>query len=275
MKKFNLFTVTLFIQILCSQASKKNFLTQTQNNSDNLYLIVASIMSSFYCKISTVDILTVSSENNMISDKLDRVLPIISNCTSYRLSSNSIKIRRKKVNNIAILNDISEFIYLINKMSTAIFDYRGYYTIIFLDKHVQLETAFKIAWNNSISNINLITMTSGTWNITTFHPFSNGMCGNTRAVVTDTKNPFPDKVKNMQKCPLKFPKLNYYPGLIMDEIGNETIVSGMDGDIMMKGLIKDFNFSIEVLKMKNEEDRWGKQCLLSFFDFLFHFSKKN
>ena len=215
-------------------------------------------MDSFFCDKSPID-LTVSSMNSReINDMLDDILSVISNCSSYRLTSNLKRKNRKKVNNIAIMKNLSEFVELASKMTSETFDYRGYYIIIFLDEHTELDTVYKIAWNNSISNINAIKMTTGKWSISTFFPFSDNICGNSKPVTINTKNLFPDKIKNLYKCPIKFPKLNYYPGLIIEEKVNETIVEGVDGDIMMKGLQMDFNFTVQILKMKYEEERWGR-----------------
>jgi len=234
---------------------------KNQKLSSDLSLLISDVMNSYFCEKSPIDLTVLSANSQKINDILEDILPVISNCSSYKVTSNLRQQNHKRVNNIVIMKNLNEFADLASKMSSVTFDYRGYYIIIFLDEHTELDVVYKIAWNNSISNINAIKMTTGKWSISTFFPFSDNICGNTKPVSINTKNLFPDKIKNLCKCPIKFPKLNYYPGLIIEEKGNETIVEGIDGDIIMKGLKLDFNFSIQILKMKNEEERWGESYL--------------
>lgn len=252
-----IFLVILIIFGFSGSLEFQKFMSN-QKFLNDFSLVISEVMDSFFCDKSPIDLTVLSVNNREINDILDDVLPVISSCSPFRLTSSIKEKDRKKVNNIAIMKNFNEFVELTSKMTSETFDYRGYYIIIFLDEHTELDMVYKIAWNNSISNINVIKMTAGKWSISTFFPFSDSICGNTKPVIINTKNLFPDKIKNLYKCPLKFPKLNYFPGLIIEEKGNETIVEGIDGDIMMKGLKQDFNFSIQILKMKNEEERWGE-----------------
>ncbi|KAG5681333.1 hypothetical protein PVAND_010778 [Polypedilum vanderplanki] len=239
-----------------SKLNKKNSIP---DSIENLGLILKRVMDSFYCEESTIDLTTINKKDTEIIETLAYILPIIEKCSSVRISSDIKKKSRKKFNNIAVIKDKMEFDKFLKLVTNENFDYRGFYTIIFTDKNIKLESIFAQAWKISIPNLNAIIKSSYSWKVFTYYPFSNEICGNFMPYEVDINFLFPQKITNLQQCKLKFPKLNYYPGLIIKEISNGIYsLSGIDGDIV-KELMVNFNFTIKFLKLPREEERWGKK----------------
>jgi hypothetical protein len=245
----------IFLVFSLSQAIATTQLNDNKNSTldslNELSLLVGRAMKSFYCGKSTVDLTTMSANDSGIEGILAFILPTIGDCTTIRISSEI----GMKTNNIAVMKDQRDFTAFI---SSEHFDFRGFHTIIFTSTNVDLEAVFAQSWSSSISNINAIVKSQENWHTFTYHPFSNGICGNAAAVEVNASDLFPEKIKNLQRCPIKFPKLNYYPGLIIQQMPDGSMsLSGIDGDII-KELMMAFNFTVEILKLTNEEERWGE-----------------
>lgn len=228
-----------------------------KNRFQDLKAPITKIMQSFYCEHMEVDLTTTTSNKKEIQIILDDILPIISQCATIRMTSELNRKRSKKVYNFLLLNDFEDFkSFVEKKMSSESFDYRGYYTIIFMHNIIDLRSLFELAWNISLTNFNAVVKFNSSWEFFTYFPFSENVCGNSNSFKVNLNMTFPDKITNLHQCPISFPKLNYYPGLIIEEQKNVTKISGVDGDIMK--ILKDvLNFTMRVLKMRREEERWG------------------
>lgn len=218
---------------------------------------ITTIMQSFYCEHMKVDLTTISNNKREIEDILDEILPMISQCATIRMSSKLSKKRSKKVFNLILLDDFEDFkSFVRNMLSKENFDYRGYYTIIFIHHSIDLKSLFNLAWNISLTNFNAVVKLNKTWEFFTYFPFSENICGNSNPFKVNLSMTFPNKITNLHQCPISFPKFSYYPGLIIEDGKSGMKVSGIDGDIMneLKGVL---NFTMKVLQMRREEDRWG------------------
>ena len=62
----------------------------------------------------------------------------------------------------------------------------------------------------------------------------------------------------------RIPRITYYPGIkFPDDPGNSSL-DGMEGEILME-LKHGLNFTIKVVVLENEADKWGKFMFLYIY----------
>lgn len=95
-------------------------------------------------------------------------------------------------------------------------------------------------------------MDTGEVKLSTFYPYSEGLCGNyTPVFMKYGEDMFPKKFSNFYQCPIRTALLEYYPYVtVQAENDRVTSVGGYDGKILMIILSK-LNASLEVTSAYN------------------------
>jgi superoxide dismutase len=220
---------------------------------------VSGLVQQFYCDKKSIDI-----TYDKTTKHLEFVVDIIRKfhfCTSVELSSTSAEVKetnQKKEFNFVILENFESFGNFSLQISSFGFNFQGYFTFVFMKiQKTEIEKVFQFAWQHLILNLNLIsTDNNNNFSVWTFHPFRDRKCGDTTPVLLKTDNfkLFPDKTKNLHKCPLRIPLFNYPPAV---ELSTSSTLTGIEG-ILLKTAKEVLNFTIEVVKMESSE-KWGSE----------------
>lgn len=128
--------------------------------------------------------------------------------------------------------------------------------IVVLDKPgVDISEVTKIAWNNSLSDIIIISEESnGHITISTYFPYDGTSCGNyTPTILKDRiENFFPKKYSNFYGCPIKVTLYHFLPYVnIKEDNGTLTSIGGIVGDIFLL-LIDQLNASLIIFRHANK-----------------------
>lgn len=230
---------------------------------------ISNFLKSFYCEKSSVVDLLYDDKNDRTSDIAISILMSFESCNSFQISSilnSSLVEKRKRVFNMIVLESFESFLFLAKRIKSFNFDFNGFYSVIFVDIELsEVEQVFNLAWKNFLYNFNLIKMHKQKTLMYTFEPFRSGKCGDTSPLLahvglgnetTLQANIFPSKIKNLHKCPLRVPRLNYFPATQFGKNPNDSVVTGIEGDMLMA--VKEIlNFTIQVVVLENESDKWG------------------
>ncbi|CRL04595.1 CLUMA_CG017663, isoform A [Clunio marinus] len=260
----NIFGLSLnFLGVKCD----RNQITDDINHGRKSEFQFSELLKTFYCSNTTVVDVIFSNENEEILDAFNSVSVHFGSCTSFQFDSlNNVSRlhKRKRTFNVIILESFESFNILMNNISNFDFDFNGYFSMFFIDiETIELNRVFEFAWKYFMHNFIVLTGNGTEITLSTYDPYQNNRsCGNTQALSsvfnanTDSIKLFPDKLANMHKCPLRLPKFEYYPATFYEEIGNETMLKGIDGDLVMtmKGLL---NFTLDFVSLENPDEKWG------------------
>jgi hypothetical protein len=219
-------------------------------------LSATKLIKDLYCEKSSFADLIFDRESEKVSDVIRMFQPYIA-VQINSLNNPNLSEIRKRTFNVFILESFEGFETLLRNIKSWNFDTNGFFTVMFATLEAsEINRVFSLAWKNYFHNFNVILMNS-TSTIWTFMPFQQGKCNDNRSVSIEFKNNFeifPNKINNLHKCPLRVPRVKYYPST--DFIGNST-ATGIEGEILMtiKNLL---NFTLQVLTLENEKVNWGK-----------------
>lgn len=189
--------------------------TFLQSNSQTLESVAVGILNNLPLSSSTrLDVVAYSNIFNvkyfLESLSLESSLTVkVSNRKIPKLSRTKIKLC------LMISDDVKSFIEAFRKFKLTQFDSHGIFLIIFTGSSSKDDKRliFKIALNKSMVNVNILQEANpASFELSTFIPFQNQNCRSTEPVTINkfvnstwaTQEFFPDKIKNLQKCPIKF-----------------------------------------------------------------------
>lgn len=179
-----------------------------------------NFLQSFYSTKPTLDIFY--DESLESSTFVEFLSTNFSFTTSVELNSiihQKVTNQRKKTFNIIILKDFKTFSKFTENVSNFDFNFKGFFTIIFMNiESMEIKEVTSFAWQYFMQNLNIIKIESnGEFTVWTFNPFHDGKCGNTRPLRVDFSKYqteiFPNKMKNLHKCPLRIPLFHYLPAV--------------------------------------------------------------
>ncbi|XP_059047196.1 uncharacterized protein LOC131842642 [Achroia grisella] len=125
--------------------------------------------------------------------------------------------------------------------------------LVIMYEETKLIEIMNMAWKYGITDIFVLSMKENKGRVSTYFPYSNGICGNTVPVllnnITDIKLSLTNKFKNFQGCPIRFTLIYYDPYIKYEaDIVNGTIktVTGLEAPIPLL-LSYMLNASLEFL----------------------------
>lgn len=241
---------------------------------------VCEIISRFYAKkTKTINILHASETNDTINDDfINEVLYHITGQISFRCENYLFynRIDRIRINNIFIVDTYNSFKNILQLMDTKHFDYQGHYLIVMTTYSYQqyeiMSKMFNDLWSNFIVNSAIL------WHVPvnedeailyTYYPYNKFYCGVTFPIVQNhfrlgkwvhnTSDFFPNKVKNLYRCPLTVSVIPTAPFLMVTELDDgSALVEGIDGILLqMLSLVMNFTVKIDTFESQgviNVED---------------------
>ncbi|CAB3229909.1 unnamed protein product [Arctia plantaginis] len=120
----------------------------------------------------------------------------------------------------------------------------------------------RIAWRNGLVNIVILCKNyNDEMIISTYCPYSNGMCDNDLPIKINTgQNMFPNKFLNFNKCPIRLRALPFLPYADPDDIDTEngiiTRIGGYDG-ITLSHIAQYLNATLDVKLAIKNEGQWN------------------
>lgn len=232
--------------------------SEISNVNYQLNASVFNFLHNFYSTKPVIDILF--NENCLdTSNFLKTFLTYPSFTSTVEINSfqnQKSKNRRKKMFNIIILRDFENFNELTQDVTKFNFNFKGFFTLNFMrieQKNLKHITSF--AWQNFMHNLNIVKVErNGKFSVWTFHPFHDEKCGDTSPLLFSFSKDenFPNKIKNLHKCPLRIPLFHYSPAV---EFKENSILSGIEGDLLVT-IQKALNFTLVNVKLE-EFEKWG------------------
>ncbi|XP_004932607.1 uncharacterized protein LOC101744769 [Bombyx mori] len=107
----------------------------------------------------------------------------------------------------------------------------------------------KEAWKHDLAEIIIISKDENEEiRLTTYFPYKNGICGDyTPHSISNEKELFPEKFKNLHGCPIKVTLLNFLPYVGLQKVnGTITFIFGIDGSVFIL-LIKELNAIMDIV----------------------------
>jgi hypothetical protein len=240
--------------ILCSEVFKPE--------QFHLSKAVATIISDFYTKkgpyFHVIDSVSEASQNKF-KDIVTEVLRNFNITVQIEDIKKEFKKQKTKRFSVLIFTDSAEsFMHFYSKLSTSDFKLRRFFTIVFIEEIMSLETKsiFDLIWKKLMTNVNIIMPRSNeTIDLFTFLPFNEiNKCGDTTPIKINTfdknlmkwnNNDFhPHKTRNMQNCPLTIGCSvgSCEPSLMVRNDSNGNLeVYGIEKDIF-KEFARQLNF---------------------------------
>lgn len=115
--------------------------------------------------------------------------------------------------NLVFINDIASFRSFNGKVVPKVFLYRGIFLFVLVDGKIkEIQEIFATLWTKNIFNVDVIFEDAEAVKVVTFFPFSKECCDDTTPKLirtyhngsfNDNGSIFPDKFKNLHKCPLR------------------------------------------------------------------------
>lgn len=159
---------------------------------------------------------------------------------------------------IILIESFEEFLEIYKNLSPKIFKLDGYFFIVLTKGTViKIEEMFKLLWQLYIINVNVMFVSENNEILVqTFFPFNDENCKDSTPVkineyrggkfVNDIENFFPEKTKNLNKCPIRIAiSNNTKPSIIINHAENGSFkVSGKDATFI-NSLSERLNFKID------------------------------
>jgi hypothetical protein len=165
--------------------------------------------------------------------------------------------RRPRHVSLFLIHNFKDFVQIYQKLTPENFKLNGFYPsyqILLLNGKIdEIEEIFKLMWRIQVYNVNVMFENeNGEILVQTFHPFSDGSCGDTTVKTINRfkdgkfENPletlFEDKMKNLHGCPIKVAIANDVPPHVIIE-GEH--VYGRDIDLI-NALASFINFTTNI-----------------------------
>lgn len=209
-----------------------------------------------------LDFVMCSNSNTKSHDLLNQILTKHSNRTFSVLDVNATLKRRKISSCIVICESFAQLSGFRGKFTPKLFDVGGFF--IFLVSSIslsELETFFHEMWSKQVSNIVVLTNSSGVPQAFTFEPFKRGKCRDWSPKVlnsfvdgswTKPLTLFPQKFANLEGCSVKVSAIDNAPIVIKTTSHNGTVsLDGIEVAIARE-LARLLNFQVDI--QSNETD---------------------
>lgn len=206
-----------------------------------------------------------------LSDIVDEILAksFASPEAAFRIET--INILRKKPAKrpkrciVLFLETFDDFLEMLAKITPTLFSYQGEFILVFISGEItQFHLMFKLLWQRKISNVNILYEDeSGSVTVKTFFPFSSAVCGDTKpnvlnqfkdgAFVNFTTQPFPNKMKDLHKCPIRVATSNNSVPYIFAKLLRNGSYELSGRDINLVTALSDYlNFKINYVFVGDE-----------------------
>lgn len=162
--------------------------------------------------------------------------------------------KRPRKSSVILLENFECLLKL--ELSPEFFKFNGYFVIILVDGEIpQIERIFELLWNKQIFNV-IVMHEEGNERISvkTFLPFKLGKWSDTSPVLInefkngkfiEEENIFPDKMRNLQKCPIRVSASRNNPVVVIDTHPNGSHkLSGRDINLITT-IAENLNFYID------------------------------
>lgn len=229
--------------LLVKPANFYRFLVESEK-----YSLLSSAVVELINNVSTTEVKTVnlihSESSNNVKDFDDEFLSKSFHFANFLIlqeSADRITKKMTRLRRFAVLEikDFHEFSRINRKISRENFKFDGHYLIILIKGLIkEIHDIFTILWKFQIFNVNVL------WHagnnsvlVGTFKPFQVDNCNNTKLVLINEfkegkftkqiENMFPDKMRNLQSCPLQV--------AIPTDIRPFIIVSKSNGSLRVTG----------------------------------------
>lgn len=251
------------------------FLNQEQDQDDHQQYLLAKVVYEivdkvFVSKHNILNIIDATNEGKTASAFVNNIL--LSGKVEFSVNLESPKKaptikKRKKRNNVIILEKINDFYVFVRNLSPEIFEYRGYFVFVLIKgKFEEIEEIFAGLWKKNIYNVAVIYQQENIFEIATFLAFDGNVCDNTKPKVINRyqngsfaksiESIFPSKFENLQNCPLIVSTHEETSAVIITRRkGQPDELTGFDLEIM-RDISKALNFK-PVYEVYVGEHAWG------------------
>lgn len=238
---------------------------KSNSSSSSLSTAVVNIIRNFYTsQTSVIHILKLSQNeenNSQISDKLNEILENVENLD---------EIYSKRAFTVIFVDSYESFCAVLKKITIELFDFQGYYLIVFgrvIENYFSvILKVFEHLWMKYIVNVNVVVKINLNLDETlvyTYFPYSSNFCGEiflkvigrfSKNFQLHTHEYFPEKLHDMQQCPLNIAVFDASLFMIIKTLQNNSIeLSGVDSRLL-RYLADKMNFK-PIYKIS--VDRWG------------------
>lgn len=231
-------------------------------NHSNLNLsraVVGLVTSSFENRAKSTNLIIVEQfVNHAVNDfKFDLLSRLGSKIAVRQLMSNHINSTSfpSRRCNILIIETFKDFLEISTKISRKTFRLNSRHLIVLVKGEIpELSALFDILWNKKTYNVNVMFEDeSEAISVKTFMPFHNQNCSNTAPVLINKflngkfmhENIYPDKTKNLHKCPIRIAVTNTTgPFVIAERLANGSYSFTGEDISMIKVLSETLNFTV-------------------------------
>jgi hypothetical protein len=245
-------------------------LTCTYHQSNLLQAGAVFINKVLVKKMTTLPTVNLAMKKSR-QDFVDELMKRIELATAWRLETISfispIK-KHRRLMNVFLIRDFRGFMEIYQKLTPENFKLNGFYPsyqIWLLDGKIDgIEEIFKLMWRIQVYNVNVMFEDEkGEVLVQTFHPFSDGFCGDTTVKTINKfkdgrfeknlETLFVDKMENLHGCPVRVAIADdIEPHVVVKESsdGSKTF-SGRDVDLI-NALAKMINFTVNITFVGSE-----------------------
>lgn len=232
-----------------------NLWTESINQYNELTANAVKIINEIYAVQSpTVNLISSTEVSSELVDKIIEGIFKAETISAVLESSTSITGKNSRNWNFFLVDSVSSFEQIFNKMTSKLFGFHGYYTIVLMNGTAnEVMKVFKAMWGTQIHNVAILHANNSSVNISTFNPFSPRSCNDVKPVqVKNLMDLFNDKLKDLKQCSLNVHAPEWAPFTFRSP-KNET--TGRDFDLM-KALSEVLNFKMN-FTILTELAAWG------------------
>lgn len=253
MKSQTVFVFFLLVGISCA----KQNLTITENRAiQDLSKATIDILSKFLMQdVKTLSIFKKSPShtsfeliNSILKDSNNNIAIEIFEF-SKPLEEHLKKSPAKRGHCLFFAADFTEFELILEFLNPDVFRFQGYYLIVMLKlQETEVLQIFRNLWEKRILNANILAPSHPNDEVTlmSYNPFEFGSCGipvvKKMAYLKQNFEYFPDKTRNLNKCPVKVVTQETGPFVVAKK---SKQIDGIEG-ILLNFLAEKMNFTIEL-----------------------------
>jgi Bacterial extracellular solute-binding proteins, family 3 len=223
----------------------KNIFALKMSTNPTINLVSPESSASFALKDFTNDLLPKSFLAMKFTVRNEEALHVI-----------ALK-RGQRHKNIFVIEDFKGFLQIYAKIVPKNFKLNGHYLIVLINGQIsEIQEMFKLLWKFQIFNVNVMFEDeNGEVLVKTFMPFNVQNCNDTTPILiskfknetssNDIQNFFPEKLKNLHKCPIRISlSNNSVPFTFLKLLKNGSYkIEGID-ILIIDALSKQLNFKM-------------------------------
>lgn len=194
---------------------------------------------------------------------------LVARCDVVYIDDSAVITQRHRLYNVIFIDNFQSFLRLIRQMSAKTFVIDGYFLMIFVEGQIpEMAQVTKLLWSIFIYNVDFLVEAETGLSLLTFLPFSETNCvdekcekrcgDSTPMVLHNFKrnqsfvgNFFPEKMRNLYKCPIKVVTFNCPPLMTIHYDENKSYkFGGIDGE-MLKTLSEIINFEVDLFHISD------------------------